>query len=210
MLYTIGKPLVSPIIKFLWLKKVEGISRIPKKGPVILAANHVSFLDPFFLIAISKRRLYFLAKNQVYVNRFIKFIMNGTGQVKVDLDTKDKSYVFKAASQILGSGNVLGIFPEGKMSKTGTTGKAYLGVAKIALENKTDIIPVAILNGHHIFPPHFKFPKFKKVGIIKILPAIKYEDFKDLTPEVIVHDLLMPKIANEVGHDYEHRFAQNS
>jgi 1-acyl-sn-glycerol-3-phosphate acyltransferase len=207
MLYSVGRPIVSPIIKFLWLRKIEGISHIPKKGAVILASNHVSFLDPFFLIAISKRRLYFLAKQQVYVNRFIKFIMNNTGQVKVDLGTKDKSYVFAAASQILGSGNILGIFPEGAMSKNGITNRAYLGVAKIALENKTDIVPIAILNGHHIFPPHFKFPKFKKVGIIKVLPPIKYEDFEDLTPEVIVHDLLMPKIAYEVGHDYEHRHA---
>jgi len=209
MLYTIGSIIVSPIIKFIWLKKIEGLKHIPKKGAVILAANHVSYLDAFFLIAISKRRIYFLAKQQIYVNRFVKFILNNTGQVKVDLGSKDKSYVFAAARQILDSGNIFGIFPEGIRSKTGAANKAYLGVAKIALENKVDIVPVAILNGHHIFPPHFKFPKFKKVGVIKVLPPIKYEDFKNLAPEIIVHDILMPKIANEVGHDYEHRHAEN-
>lgn len=82
--------------------------------------------------------------------------------------------------------------------------KAYRGTAKIALQNKADIIPVVIHNSFHVWGMHHKMPRFKRICKVKFLPPITYEKMKKHSPEYIIHDLVMPEIARELGHEYEH------
>ena len=134
------------------------------------------------------------------------WLMNATDQIKVDRSHPGgNEHVYTQAARVLGRGHLLSVFPEGWMSKDGITTKAYRGVARIALQNKVDIVPVVFKGSHHIYPYNAKGPVFGKKCTVVILEPLKYSKIKNLTPAKIVHDLLMPKIAAELGHEYAHR-----
>lgn len=196
------------VIKLLWIERIEGKNHIPGKRPAIIAANHSSHLDFAFLVVASKRRLYFLAGEHIYKNKLGKWLMDYSGQVKVDRNSQDKRHVYLSASDVLKRGDLLALFPEGKRSYSEVTEKAYKGVAKIALDNKADIIPAVIDGSYHIFGRHHKRPNFKRICKVKFLQPIKHEEIEGLDSEEIVHNLLMPEIAKELGHEYAHRYSK--
>lgn len=203
MFYFLLKILLGPLVRLIWVKKVTGLNNIPQsKVPLIIAANHSSYFDFIVLVATFPYRIRFLAAEVFYESLFWRPIMIFTGQIKVDRRKKDKSNVFKAVSDNLKKGRVIGIFPEGTRSRTGQLQRAYAGVAKFALKNKTNILPVAITGAYNVMSPHDKFPKFKKAIKIKYLPQLIYEDFKNYSPEYITHRLLMSKIAKEINQKY--------
>jgi 1-acyl-sn-glycerol-3-phosphate acyltransferase len=206
MVYRTLKEILSPIVRVLWVGKIEGKEHLPKKGAAILASNHQSFLDAPLMMTISRRRIYFLVGDFVYRSKLGAWLMNVTNQIKVDrTQPSGNEHVYEQSAKVLERGHLLSIFPEGWMSKDGKTQKAYRGVARIALQNKVDIIPIVFDGSYHIFPYNSSKPVLGKKCRIVILEPIKYSKIKNLTTAQIVHDLLMPKIAKELGHEYEHR-----
>ena len=179
---------------------------MPRRGGAVLASNHQSYLDPPLLMAISSRRIYFAVGDFVYRSRAGAWLMNKTGQIMVDRKKPGQnSHVYDQARKIIARGHLISLFPEGWMSKDGQLQKAYKGAARIALENQVDIIPIVLSGSYDIFPVHKRLPKlFRRCRII-ILEPIRYDDFRGLTPAVIVHELLMPRIAAELGQEYAHR-----
>lgn len=202
MFYWLLKYTCGPFIRLIWVSKVEGLDNIPKTGPVIIAANHSSYFDFLTLVAVCPRRVYFLAAEVFYRSWFWKPIMVLTGQIKVDRGSSDKSAVIAAGNTILHSGNILGVYPEGTRSRDGKMHKAYNGVAKFALNNKVDIVPLAIKGAFEIMSPTDKWPKLNKKCSLYFLEPLRYEDFKDFAEEKIVQELLMPRIAEKIGGIY--------
>lgn len=200
MIYWLGRGLLGPLVRLCWVKKVEGRRNVPRRGPVILAANHASFLDFAILVQACPRRIYFLAAEFLFSIPVIRVILKKTGQVKVPKE--NRKAVYEESLKILGRGRVLGIFPEGTRTHNGFTQRAFEGVAKIALAAKADIVPVALSGTYQVFSRHHRRPKLKRVCGAKFLTPLKYESFKSLTPEEIVHRKLMPEIARELGHEY--------
>lgn len=207
-LYIILGFFTIPLIHIFWLEKYSGMKNVPSRGPIIIAPNHQSWIDPFILgTALKKRRLFYLVGDFIYVNKIVGWCIDSLGYIKVDRKEPDKSKVYKDASEILSKGRALVVFPEGRLSKDGYTQKGFKGVAKMALENKVDIVPTVIRNSYHIYPAHRKTPYWwgKRCCEVKFLEKLKYEDFKDLPLETIVHDLIMKEICAELGHPYEHK-----
>ncbi len=205
-LYSIFRGLSGLFVKIFWLDKCSGLENVPKTGGVIIAPNHQSWIDVLFLMTtLRDRRLYFLAGEFVYRNKLAAWAMNVMGHVRVDRYSEDKRIVYDQAKEILTSGGALVVFPEGRLSKDGRIQRGYKGAAKMALENKVDIVPTVISNSFDIYPYHQRFPRLKKCCEVKYLKRIKYEDFKKLSPETIVHDLIMKKIAAELGHEYDYK-----
>lgn len=204
--YWFLKYLLSPIVRVLWVGKVEGKHFLPQKGAAILASNHQSYLDPPLLMAISRRRIFFAVGDFVYRAKAGAWLMEKTGQIRVDRKKPGHNdHVYNEAKKILDNGHLLSLFPEGWMSKDGKLQKAYKGAARIALANKVDIIPIAICGSFDIYPAHRKLPVFDRKCRIVIMEPIKYKDIKDMTPAKIVHDVLMPRIAEKLSQQYEHR-----
>jgi 1-acyl-sn-glycerol-3-phosphate acyltransferase len=201
MFYKIIKILLGPLVRLFWVKRVEGLENIPKKGPFIFAANHSSYFDFICMIAIAPRPVYFLAAEVFYKSFFWKPIMLATGQVRVDRSSKDKNAVFESAKKILSDGKILGVFPEGTRSRSGKIQKAYSGVARIAKDNKVNIVPVAIKGTFGIMTPYEKMPHFRKIAEYKFLKPIKLENTTKSDDEIVQKEL-MPLIAKEVGEDY--------
>jgi 1-acyl-sn-glycerol-3-phosphate acyltransferase len=202
--YWIMKKVWGTITRIFWVGRVEGRRNVPKSGGVIIAPNHQSWLDFSFLATVLKRRLYFLVGEFAYKVKVSAWALKRMGHIKVDRNAPDKSFVYAEAKKILDSGQALVVFPEGRMTRTGKLQGAYLGVAKMALASKVPIVPV-VIESYHVYSIHHKWPRLNKRCRIKFLEPIPYKKIRGKSPSHIVHELLMPMIASELKHDYEHR-----
>lgn len=206
-LYKILWYITAPIVHLFWLEKITGRSNVPVKGGVIIAPNHQSWLDPFFITSsLRKRRCYFLVGEFIYRNRFASWALGVMDHILVDRYNPDKTAVYKKAKKILDAGGALIVFPEGRLSKDGHTQKGFKGVAKMALASQVPIVPTVIENSYHVYPMHQKTPKFwdSRCCRVNFLKRLEYADFKNKELEYIVHKMIMKEIADVLAHEYNH------
>jgi len=139
----LGKFLCHLFFKLTRGFQVSGQENVPKRGPVVLIANHTSYLDPPALGVASPRRVYFMAKEELFRIPLFGWLLKGLGAFPVKRGTPDRR-AFKRALAVLAAGNVLGIFPEGTRSKTGELGPAEEGAAVLALRSGAPVVPAGI------------------------------------------------------------------
>lgn len=148
------------IFKIIFRLEVIGVENIPKTGPVVIASNHASLLDPPLVGSSSSRKVNFMAKEELFVPVFGPLCASlGAFPVKrgeVDLNA------MKRALQILKNQEVLGIFPEGTRSKTGALGHAEPGALAIANKGKALVVPTAVIGSNLSLQKTF-WPKVKVV-----------------------------------------------
>jgi len=137
-------------IPFSW--KVEGRENIPLTGPLILVANHVHVLDPFFLIFISPRWINFMAKEELFRSPFLRPWLRWAGSLSIRRDGKisDKQKMLKSSRDALEKGLILGMFPEGGRSRDGKLRKGKPGSAVIATKTNVPLLPVGIVGTEKI------------------------------------------------------------
>ncbi|MEN3190687.1 MAG: lysophospholipid acyltransferase family protein [Atribacterota bacterium] len=165
MFYYIARAICWLLLKIFWRMEVKGIDNIPEKGGLILASNHVSYLDPVVLGISVKRKVYFIAKKEVFNNIFSSFILRNLNAFPVNRENID-IIAFKKAISILKEGGVLGIFPEGTRSSNGKLQELKSGVLKIAKKVGVPILPVGIIGTHKIYPQGKKLPVLFKYKIV--------------------------------------------
>lgn len=128
----------------------KGSKHIPKRGPVIIAANHRSFLDPFVISAMVWRPLYFVAKKELFErNRLQTWFLNSLGAFPVDRGNGDAD-AMGSARHILERGDAVVIFPEGTRIRPGGLGRPRRGVGRLALETGAPVVPVAVIGTERI------------------------------------------------------------
>ena len=121
-----------------------GREHIPAEGPVIVAANHRSFLDPFVIATMARRPMYYVAKRELFKNRLQAWILNALGAFPVDRGAGDGE-MLETAKAILARGDIVLIFPEGTRIRPGSLGKPKRGVGRLALESGAPVVPVAVI-----------------------------------------------------------------
>lgn len=147
---------LSPLLRPMLNAKMNGLHNIPRKGPVILAANHLSHVDPIFVIASARRTTHYLAKDGHFKNKILRFAMRATGQIETKRD-KGGEGALSSAADVLDSGQALGIFPEGTRSKRSEA--PYLlpgktGVARLAASYPNAVVvPIALLGTRNVMKP---------------------------------------------------------
>jgi 1-acyl-sn-glycerol-3-phosphate acyltransferase len=162
---------LGPILKTLFRPWVEGLENIPEQGGAILASNHLSFSDSFFLPLELRRRLTFLAKGDYFNGRGLKgrltaAFFRGINQVPVDRSGgRASEAALRKGVEILQRGELLGIYPEGTRSPDGRLYRGKTGIARMALEAGVPVIPVAMINTFDIQPPGQVVPRIMRVGI---------------------------------------------
>jgi len=158
--------------------EIIGIENLPESGGLIIASNHVSYLDPAVLAASVNRKIYFIAKKEIFKNTFISFILKNVNAFPVDRKNID-IIAFKKTINILREEKVLGIFPEGTRSSNGELQELKLGAIKIALKTGIPILPVGISGTHEIYPRGIKFPiLFKHKIIVKYGALLHFNKLK--------------------------------
>ena len=162
---------LGPVLRTLFRPWVEGLENLPEHGGAILASNHMSFSDSFFLPLMMQRRLTFLAKGDYFTGRGIKgrltaWFFKGINQVPVDRSGgRASEAALKTGVEILKRGELLGIYPEGTRSPDGRLYRGKTGIARMALEAGVPVIPVAMINTFDIQPPGQIVPRIMRVGI---------------------------------------------
>jgi 1-acyl-sn-glycerol-3-phosphate acyltransferase len=140
--YDLVRLLLVPYIAILYRGRCIDSQKVPSSGPVLLAPNHFSFLDHFFVAAYLRRKVQFMAKSQLF-KRPMQFIFTHGGVFPVLRGRRDEE-AFKTAHVILERGDMVLMYLEGGRSRSGELGEARPGVGRLALESGVPVVPVAI------------------------------------------------------------------
>ncbi len=173
MFYWVMKNLIAgPLLKGIFRPWVIGLQNIPAHGAVILASNHLSFIDSIFLPLVVDRHVSFLAKSDYFTRRGFKgwatkWFMIATGQIPIDRSGgKASEDSLNTGLAVLARGEILGIYPEGTRSPDGKLYRGRTGVARMILEGQVPVVPVAMIDTEKIMPIGTRLPKLGRIGII--------------------------------------------
>src|SRR5947207_13865279 len=146
MAYWILKAVLTPILRFLFKVRVEGLEHVPKDGAAILASNHLSFSDSIFLPLVLRRRVTFVAKAEYFEDKKTAWFFRAVGQIPIKRGGGSASRrALEAAQDVIEDGGLFGIYPEGTRSPDGRLYKGHTGIARLALRTGAPVIPVAMI-----------------------------------------------------------------
>ena len=167
MLYWVIKAVLTPILRVCYRVRIEGRDHVPKHGPVILAANHRSFMDSLFLPLVIRRRVTFVAKAEYFDSKKTAWFFRGVGQIPIRREGGSASErALASATEVLETGGVFGIYPEGTRTRDGYLHRGHTGVARLALRTGAPIVPVGMIGTDEIQATDAKLPRFfRKVTI---------------------------------------------
>ncbi len=153
--------LLGPWLRLMFRPRPIGAENIPREGGAILAANHVSFLDPLLLpLVVPRRRVMFLTKTKYIDKPLLHSFLAGAGVIPVESDNPTAAGgAVTAGVRAVREGRLVGIFPEGTRSPDGLQHKAKTGVARIAIEAGVPVIPVGVIGTDQAFPRGKKLPR---------------------------------------------------
>jgi 1-acyl-sn-glycerol-3-phosphate acyltransferase len=213
--YTLGVGLM--VVFRPWSR---GRRNLPRRGPVILASNHLSFADHFFGPLPLPRKVVFLAKSEYFTKPgFMGLVsrgfFSGTGQIPIDRTGGEASErALRSGLRVLGEGKVLGIYPEGTRSRDGKLHKGRTGVARLALESRAPVVPCAMIGTFEFLPSGSFRPSLKiRPGAIfgEPLEFSRYhgqEDDRDVLRAVT--DEIMQAIQKLSGQEYVDLYAKKA
>ncbi|WP_375400893.1 lysophospholipid acyltransferase family protein [uncultured Amnibacterium sp.] len=174
MFYWVMKHLIAgPLLRALLRPRLSGVSNIPRTGPVILASNHLSFIDPVILPLVIRRRIHFLAASDYFAGRGLggwavaRFLI-ATGMIPIDRSGGRASEASLAAGLgVLARGEVLGIYPEGSRSRDGKLHRGRTGIARTILNSGATVVPVAMIGTDEVIPVDSGSvrPHIRRIGI---------------------------------------------
>jgi glycerol-3-phosphate dehydrogenase (NAD(P)+) len=144
IVYWIIRSLFQPFFHVYFRLGRIGREHIPAKGPVIVAANHRSFLDPFVIATMAKRPMYYVAKKELFRSRVQAWFLSSLGAFPVDRGAGDGDMI-ATAKAILARGDIVLIFPEGTRTRPGALGRPHRGVGRLALESGVPVVPCAVI-----------------------------------------------------------------
>ena len=154
-----------PILKVLFNMEVRGKENVPKSGGVILAANHLSFLDPPAIAIASPRRVYFLARKELFKGKMFGWLIRELNAMPIS-NKKLRVGVIKKSLEILKEGEALLLFPEGTRSPAGTISGGKRGVGLIAYKAKVPVVPVLIKGSDKALAIGAKWISLRKISIV--------------------------------------------
>src|SRR5437764_7669031 len=144
LVYWVVRAILQPFFHVYFRLGRIGREHFPRAGGVIVAANHRSFLDPFVIGTMVRRPMYYVAKKELFPNRFVAWFLSSLGAFPVDRGAGDAETI-RTAKEILARGGVVLMFPEGTRTRPGSLGRPKRGVGRLALESGAPVVPVAVI-----------------------------------------------------------------
>lgn len=210
-LWGLTRPLAVPLVRGGFRVKVVGRRNIPRKGPAILASNHLSSLDHVVLPMATRRTIVNISKAEHFAKPFKAWFFRQWGVIKLQRGAGDQS-AMDAAKQALRDGHLFCIYPEGTRSLDGKLHKGHTGVARLALEMRVPVVPVAMRGTFEAKPKGGKTRYFTKTAVVVGRPMHFTEhwgqqDDKQVCREVT--DEIMRAIAVLSGQEYVPEYQAN-
>ncbi len=163
ILYTFIRFTVYVILKIIFRMKVYGRENIPASGKLILCSNHLSYIDPVFTDSCIKRQICYMAKAQLFTNKFVSAVVTWFNTYPVNRGAFDRQAIRNSVA-ILKSEQIIGLYPEGTRSTDGIIRAGHQGVGLISILAESPVLPVAITGTNMIIRKPYKrlfFPQVK-------------------------------------------------
>jgi 1-acyl-sn-glycerol-3-phosphate acyltransferase len=176
--YELVRALLTPYLLIVHRARAIDIGNVPSAGPVIVAPNHFSFLDHFFVAVFLRRKVNFMAKSQLF-KRPMQWIYTHGGVFPVRRGYRDEE-AFITAHTILDRGDLVLMYPEGGRSRSGKLGEPKRGLGRLALESGAPVVPTTIVGTQKA--RNWKRLSFPKVTVLYGEP-VRFEKIENPTPE---------------------------
>ena len=207
--YRVGHLAVAPLAKLVWRPTVTGTGNVPATGGVILASNHLSFIDSFAIPIVAPRPVSFLAKSDYFTGRGVggavrRGFFEASEAIPVDRhSSRAAQESLDAALEVLRAGRAFGIYPEGTRSRDGRLYKGRTGVAWLALTAGVPVVPVGLVGTDRVQPVGSSFPRPADVRVSFGRP-IRPDAYRDLPAgraRRLLTDEVMDAIAALTGQE---------
>lgn len=213
MAYWVVKLVLTPVLRFFWRVRVEGMEHLPEHGAAILASNHVSFCDSIFLPLVLRRRITFVAKAEYFDDPKTAWFFRAVGQIPIKRTGGSASTAaLDSAAEVLEGGHLFGIYPEGTRSPDGRLHKGKTGVARLALRCRVPVFAVAMVGTREVQPIGQVKPNIFRPVTIRISPAMDFSKYDDdpTNPAILrrITDEIMFELRNLSGQEYVDAYAK--
>ncbi|GAA2732628.1 lysophospholipid acyltransferase family protein [Actinocorallia aurantiaca] len=219
MFWWVVKAIVGPLLVIIWRPENRGMENVPDEGPAILASNHLSFADHFFGPWPLRRRIVFLGKRDYFTGKGIKgwfsrMFFSGVGVIPIDrTGGKASEEALATGLRVLREGRLLGIYPEGTRVPDNRLFKGKTGVARLALQGRVPVVPMAMMHTFELMPAGsmpriFGLPGRPGVRFGEPLDFSEYygrEDDREVLR--LITDRIMAAIGELSGQEYVDRYA---
>lgn len=207
---------MGPPLRFFGRPTVTGAEHIPRKGGAIIASNHLAVADSFYMPLMIRRRVTFPAKQEYFTTpglkgKLMKFFFSAAGQVPIDRSSGTAAQAaLVTCKRLLAEGNLVGIYPEGTRSPDGRLYRGKTGVARMALEAGTPVIPVAMVGTDEVNPVGSRMWRRGHIKVIFGAP-LDFSDLRERSGNVAVErqitDRIMLEIKRLSGQQYVDLYA---
>ena len=189
MAYWVLKAILTPIFRLLWPVRVEGRENLPTRGPAVLAANHQSFCDSFFLPLVVPRKVTFLAKAEYFDSWRTAWFFRAAGQIPISREGGSASErALLTARRVLDRGGLLGLYPEGTRAIDDYVHKGRTGVSRLSRECAVPVIPVGILGTVDVQPVNSRWMRPRRPVTIRFGAPMRMPPVTDPSDPFVDHD----------------------
>ncbi|HUF33714.1 MAG TPA: lysophospholipid acyltransferase family protein [Acidimicrobiales bacterium] len=213
MAYWVLKAILTPLLRFFYRIRVEGLEHVPRSGGAILASNHVSFCDSIFLPLVLRRRVTFVAKAEYFDDPKTAWFFRAVGQIPIRRTGGSASQgALAAASEVLDGGGLFGIYPEGTRSPDGRLYRGHTGVARLALQGNVPVLAVAMVGTREAQPIGQVRPNLFRPITVRFSPPMDFSREADRATDPMVlrriTDEIMFELRGLSGQDYVDHYAK--
>jgi 1-acyl-sn-glycerol-3-phosphate acyltransferase len=211
MTYWVLKAVLTPVLRFFYRVRVDGIEQVPPNGPVILASNHRSFSDSVFLPLVLRRRLTFVAKAEYFDDPRKAWFLRALGQIPVERTGGPAGRrALASARHVLEAGGMFGIYPEGTRSPDGRLYRGHTGVARLALDTGAPVLAVAMIGTAETQPIGRVRPRLFMPITVRFSRPLTFDRYGDRDdPRILrrVTDEIMFELSELSGQEYASEYA---
>jgi 1-acyl-sn-glycerol-3-phosphate acyltransferase len=216
MLYLLTRAVLGPVARLIYRPVIEGRENIPRTGALLLASNHLSFIDSFVIPLVAPRRVVFLAKSEYFTGHGIgglctRWLFTAVGAIPVQRGSLGAAQeALESALEVLKDGLAFAVYPEGTRSRDGRLYRGRTGVAWLALTAGCPVVPVALSGTQDIQPVGSRIPRIRRVTVRfgKPLDFSRLRDAKPAPARREATDAIMAAIHELSGQEVVARYNQ--
>ncbi|QKW10620.1 1-acyl-sn-glycerol-3-phosphate acyltransferase [Streptomyces sp. NA04227] len=214
--FALIKAVFGPVMRLMFRTRVEGAEHIPGDGPVILAGNHLTFIDSIVLPLVCERQVFFIGKDEYVTGKGLKgrvmaWFFTGVGMIPVDRDSANGGVAaLMTGRRVLEEGRIFGIYPEGTRSPDGRLYRGRTGIARLTLMTGAPVVPFAMIGTDKLQPGGAGLPRPGKVTVRfgEPMEFSRYEGMdRDRYVLRAVTDSVMAEVMRLSGQEYVDMYA---
>ncbi|MDT0398203.1 MULTISPECIES: lysophospholipid acyltransferase family protein [Streptomyces] len=217
--FALIKAVLGPIMRLMFRTRVEGVENIPGDGPVILAGNHLTFIDSVIMPLTCDRQVMFIGKDEYVTGKGLKgrlmaWFFTGVGMVPVDRDGgRGGVAALMTGRRILDEGKVFGIYPEGTRSPDGRLYRGRTGIARLTLMTGAPVVPFAVIGTDKLQPGGAGMPRPGRVTV-RFGEAMEFSRYEGMDRDRYVlravTDSVMAEVMRLSGQEYVDMYASKA